>query len=122
MLLAEDHEDSLDALRTLLEAFGFKVYAARNGHEAVELATAHAPDLVLMDMMMPHLDGLEATRILRASAAFRQVPIIAVTALEGSRERVLEAGCDDLVLKPIEVRGFVDRVRAWMAAGRRPAA
>jgi CheY-like chemotaxis protein len=118
VLIAEDHEDSLDALRTLLEAFGFRVYGARNGQEAVEQALAHAPDLVLMDMMMPQMDGLQATRLLRASPGFRQVPIIAVTALEGSREQVLAAGCDDMVLKPIDVRGFVDRVRAWMGAGR----
>lgn len=117
VLIAEDHEDSRDALGTLLDAFGFRVLVATNGREAVETALAEQPDLVLMDMMMPEVDGFEATRTLRAAPEFRQVPIIALTAMEGARERVMEAGCDDFVSKPIDVRSFLEKVRGWLAAG-----
>lgn len=118
VLIAEDHEDSRDALRTLLDAFGYRVHVAANGREAVEQARAINPDLVLMDIMMPEVDGLQATRTLRADPGFRQVPIIALTAMEGARERVIEAGCDDFVGKPIDVRAFLEKVRVWLEAGR----
>ena len=118
VLIAEDHEDSRDALRTLLEAFGYRVYVASNGREAVERALAVQPDLILMDMMMPEVDGFEATRTLRAAPGFRQVPIVAVTAMEGAREQVAAAGCDDIVAKPLDVRAFLDRVRSWTGADR----
>lgn len=118
VLIAEDHEDSRDALRTLLEAFGYRVHVATNGREAVERALATQPDLILMDMMMPEVDGLQATRTLRATPGFRQVPIVAVTAMEGARDQVKAAGCDDIVAKPLDVRLFLERVRVWTGAGR----
>lgn len=117
VLIAEDHEDSRDALCTLLDAFGFRVIEAGNGREAVERALAERPDVILMDMMMPHVDGFQATREIRAAEDLRGVPILAITAMEGARQRVLDAGCDDLVAKPIDVRTFLEKVRAW--AGRR---
>jgi CheY-like chemotaxis protein len=118
ILIAEDHEDSRDALRTLLDAFGYQVHEAVNGREAVERALAVNPDLILMDMMMPEVDGFEATRRLRATPGFRQVPIIALTAMEGARERVMAAGCDDFLCKPLDVRSFLERVRNWMTSSR----
>lgn len=118
VLIAEDHADSRDALKTLLDAFGYVVHEAFNGRDAVEKALTVQPDLVLMDMMMPEMDGFQATRVLRADERFRQVPIIALTAMEGARERVLAAGCNDMVTKPIDVRVFLDRVRTWLASGR----
>ena len=118
VLIAEDHEDSRDALRTLLEAFGYQVRVAGNGFEAVADARAHHPDLILMDMMMPGMDGLEATRTLRADPGFPRIPIVAVTAMEGARERVLQAGCDDWVAKPIDIRGFLARLPAWLDSAR----
>ncbi len=118
ILIAEDHEDSREALRTLLDAFGYRVETATNGREAVDLALARHPDLILMDVMMPEMDGFEATRRLRQSEEFRQVPIVALTAMEGARERVLEAGCDDYVAKPIDVRTFLGRVEGWLRNGR----
>ena len=117
VLIAEDHEDSRDALRTLLDAFGFRVVEAGNGREAVERALAERPDVILMDMMMPKVDGFQATRELRANEDMRKVPILAITAMEGARQRVLEAGCDDLVPKPIDVRAFLEQIRAWVARG-----
>jgi two-component system cell cycle response regulator DivK len=117
VLIAEDHEDSRDALRTLLDAFGFRVVEAGNGREAVERALAERPDVILMDMMMPYVDGFQATREIRAVEDLRGVPILAITAMEGARQRVLDAGCDDLVPKPIDVRAFLDQVRAWARRG-----
>jgi two-component system, cell cycle response regulator DivK len=113
VLIAEDHEDSRDALRTLLDAFGYRVVEAENGRQAVEMAMAERPDLILMDMMMPQMDGFQATREIRAVEGLRGVPIVALTAMEGARERVLQAGCDDMVAKPLDVRAFLDRVRVW---------
>jgi CheY-like chemotaxis protein len=81
----------------------------------VEQARRHHPDLILMDMMMPGVDGFQATRTLRADDGFREVPIVAITAMEGAREAVIEAGCDDVVVKPIDIRAFLDRLPSWVA-------
>ncbi len=110
ILVAEDHLDSRDALRALLEAFGFTVLVAGNGREAIEAALATAPDLILMDMMMPVMDGFEATRQLRALSPTRATPIIAVTAMEGAQELALVAGADEYVRKPIDVRLLLAKV------------
>jgi two-component system, cell cycle response regulator DivK len=118
ILIAEDHPDSREALRTLLEVHGYRVICAPDGRRAVEEAIRVGPDLIVMDIMMPEMDGFEATRLLRANKNFRQVPIVALTAMEGAREMVLAAGCDDYMAKPIDVRRFLDRVRGWMEQGR----
>lgn len=118
ILIAEDHLDSRDALRTLLHASGYRVTLAATGAEAVEAALASSPDLILMDLMMPEMDGLEATRTLRARKDFRQVPILALTAMEGARERVLAAGCDDYIAKPLDVHAFLEKVESWLGASR----
>jgi len=118
VLVAEDHEDSREALRELLEAVGYEVHLARDGSEAVERARSVRPDLIVMDVMMPRVDGLEATRTLRASSEFGGVPIIALTAMEGGRERALEAGCDDFVPKPLDVGLFFRKVQRWLENGR----
>ena len=118
VLIAEDHEDSRDALRTLLDAFGYRVVEASNGRQAVERALAERPDLILMDMMMPHVDGFQATREIRAVEGMRGVPIVALTAMEGAREHVLQAGCDDMVPKPLDVRAFLEKVRVWTHPAR----
>jgi two-component system cell cycle response regulator DivK len=118
VLIAEDHEDSRDALRALLEAVGYRVHVATNGREAIEQAIATRPDLILMDIMMPELDGLEATRALRGQQQFSGVPILVLTAMEGARERALEAGCDDYITKPIDVQALFRKIREWIASGR----
>lgn len=120
ILVAEDHPDSRDALRSLLEVYGYRVATAVDGEQAVAKALAEQPDLVVMDIMMPRMDGFEATRALRAAPGFRQVPILALTAMEGAREQVLAAGCDEYLPKPIDVRTFLDRIRYWLES-RRPA-
>lgn len=120
ILVAEDHLDSRDALKTLLEAVGYQVVLANDGRQAVDQALERHPSLILMDMMMPEMDGLDATRALRQRADMQDVPILALTALEGVRETVLEAGCDDYITKPIDLPAFLKKLEQWLAEGRHP--
>ena len=114
ILIAEDHLDSRDAMRALLEAFGFRVVVAVDGKQAVQIAMEQRPDLILMDIMMPELDGFEATRQLRQCAETQQTPIIAVTAMEGAQRLALQAGANDYVRKPIDIRGLIAKVNTWL--------
>lgn len=116
ILVAEDHPDSRDALRTLLEACGYRVVVAVDGEEAVRRAVENHPDLILMDLMMPGVDGLEATRRLRRESAFRDIPIVALTAMEGGRERALDVGFDDFMSKPINLPVFLHKLDVWLHA------
>ena len=118
ILLAEDHLDSREAMRALLEAHGFRVIEAANGREAVERALEERPDLVLMDIMMPEMDGFEATRVLRTQEGTRRVPIIAVTAMDGAQRLSVQAGADDFIAKPIDTRGLMVKIRSWLAAAQ----
>ena len=103
ILIVEDYADSRSLMRFMLESNGYAVIEASNGQEAVETVKSQVPDLILMDMSMPVMDGLEATRILRKYDATARLPIIAVTAYGKSYYRqALEAGCDDLVNKPLD--------------------
>jgi CheY-like chemotaxis protein len=114
ILVAEDHLDSRDALRALLEAFGYHVLEAVNGREAVDIALRRKPDLILMDIMMPELDGFEATRELRRHAETHATPIIAVTAMEGAHQLAIQAGANDYVRKPVDIRRLVAKVHDWL--------
>jgi CheY-like chemotaxis protein len=116
ILIAEDHLDSRDALRTLFEAFGFCVIEAVNGRQAVELALERDPDVILMDIMMPELDGFEATRRLRRERSMDRTPIIAVTAMEGAQHLALQAGASDYVRKPVDIQRLVAKVQSWLEA------
>lgn len=114
ILVAEDHLDSRDALRALLEAFGYQVLEAVNGRQAVDIALTHGPDLILMDIMMPELDGFEATRELRRHQRTHATPIIAVTAMEGAHQLAIQAGANDYVRKPVDIRRLVAKVHDWL--------
>lgn len=114
ILVAEDHLDSRDALRALLEAFGYRVLEAVNGRQAVEIALLHCPDLILMDIMMPELDGFEATRQLRRHQETHTIPIIAVTAMEGAHQLAIQAGANDYIRKPVDIRRLVAKVHDWL--------
>jgi CheY-like chemotaxis protein len=118
ILVAEDHLDSREALRALLEAFGYRVLIAVNGQQAVGMAVAEQPDLVLMDIMMPEMDGFEATRAIRGDARTSKIPIIAVTAMEGAQQLALLAGADDFVRKPVDIRGLVAKVLQYLPPPR----
>jgi CheY-like chemotaxis protein len=116
ILLAEDHADSREALGALLEAFGFEVLLAVNGLEAIDLARDKRPDLILMDVMMPTLDGLEATRRLRGFPETCNIPIITLTALDQARDKALEAGASDFLAKPINSGVLFKKVKNWLAS------
>jgi signal transduction histidine kinase len=117
ILLAEDNATSAEMLSGYLQRLGHRVVVARNGVEAVAQATAEPPDLILMDVQMPEVDGLEATRRLRRYPEFSTTPIIALTALAmpGDRERCLNAGMDDYLAKPLGLKELHQRLQNWLA-------
>lgn len=117
ILIAEDHLDSRDAMRALLEAFGFHVIVAVDGRQAVEVALAEAPDLILMDIMMPEMDGLAAMREIRRNPSWQDLPIIALTAkaMADDRENCLAAGANDYIAKPVDVDKLISLCRVWCA-------
>lgn len=114
ILIAEDHLDSREALGALLEAFGYRVVIAVNGHQAIERALAEQPDLILMDMMMPELDGFEAMRRLRTRPETRDIPIITITAMDGARELAIDAGASDFLSKPLNSESLLRKVEGWL--------
>ena len=117
ILVADDNEDCRMALRALLESLGYEVHEAADGGEAVEVTRRVRPDLVLMDIMMPGVDGLEATRRIRDGSGLDDTRIVAVSAMEGACEASREAGCDDCILKPIDLGGLDELVAGWLSAG-----
>jgi CheY-like chemotaxis protein len=106
ILLAEDNEANVMVIKEYLESHGYEIFTASNGAEAIVKAAEVSPALILMDIQMPQMDGLEATRRLRATPGFAAVPIIALTAfaMSGDRERCLEAGADEYMTKPVHLR------------------
>lgn len=117
ILLVEDNEMSREMLARRLQRHGYQVVIAVDGDQGVQLAQAEAPDLILMDMRLPVLDGWEATRQLKALPATQAIPIIALTAhaMSGDREKAIEAGCDDYDTKPIEFPRLLGRIQALLA-------
>ncbi len=116
ILLVEDNEMNRDMLSRRLERKGFEVVCAVDGQQGVEMASSHAPDLILMDLSLPVLDGWEATRRLKAAPETAGIPVIALTAhaLAGDRERALEAGCDDVDTKPVELPRLLEKIEAGL--------
>ncbi len=116
ILLVEDSEMNRDMLARRLARRGYEVVIAVDGEQGVTLAQTEAPDLILMDMNLPVLDGSEATRQLRAAPATRSIPVIALTAhaMAGDREKALEAGCDDYDTKPIELERLLGKIEALL--------
>jgi two-component system cell cycle response regulator DivK len=123
ILVIEDHEDNRRILRDLLTSAGYEPIEAVSGEEGVALAETHRPDLILMDIQLPGLDGYEATRRIKANPALRQIPIIAVTsyALSGDEVKAKAAGCDAYVTKPFSPRALLAKIREHLpAAGGGP--
>jgi len=118
LLLAEDNELNRDMLSRRLIRRGFTVLIAEDGQKAVEMAASEAPDLILMDMSLPIIDGWEATRRIKAEPATSGVPIIALTAhaMQGDREKALEAGCDDYDTKPIDLPRLLKKIESLVGA------
>jgi two-component system cell cycle response regulator DivK len=116
ILVVEDQEDNRRILRDLLTSVGYEIIEAVTGEEGVTLAAAHLPNLILMDIQLPGLDGYEATRRIKANPELYQIPIIAVTsyALSGDDVKAREAGCDAYVSKPFSPRALLAKIREFI--------
>lgn len=117
ILVVEDTEDNRQILRDLLGAAGFEMIEAEDGAQGVAAAEREKPDLILMDIQLPVMDGYEATRRIKANAALKHIPIIAVTsyALSGDEDKARAAGCDGYVTKPFSPRQLLAKVREHLA-------
>ncbi|MGA0564509.1 response regulator [Ancylobacter sp. VNQ12] len=119
ILLVEDNEMNRDMLSRRLTRNGFEVVVAVNGQEGVDLASAERPDLILMDMSLPVLDGWEATRRVKADPATAKIPVIALTAhaMAQDRDEAMAAGCDDFDTKPVELPRLLEKINALLGSG-----
>ncbi len=118
ILIVEDNEMNRDMLSRRLERNGFKILLAVDGEKGVEIARANLPDLILMDMSLPVVDGWEATRMLKSDERLKHIPIIALTAhaMANDRQKALEAGCNDYDTKPIELPRLLAKIAALLPA------
>ena len=116
ILVVEDQEDNRQILRDLLASAGYDMAEAENGQEALTVVTQYKPDLILMDIQLPLMDGYEATRRIKAMPEFNNIPIIVVTsyALSGDEGKAREAGCDAYVTKPYSPRALLAKIREYM--------
>lgn len=117
ILVVEDQEDNRRILRDLLTSAGYQILEAVTGEEGVTLAERERPELILMDIQLPVMDGYEATRRIKANPALRHIPIIAITsyALSGDDEKALEAGCDAYVAKPYSPRELLAKIKQYLS-------
>jgi two-component system cell cycle response regulator DivK len=122
ILYVEDNDDNVYVMRGRLPRFGFEVVVATDGEQGVVMAETEAPDLILMDLRLPGIDGWEATRRIKAAPATKAIPVIALSAhaMAGDREKALEAGCDDYDTKPIDFPKLVERIQTILARVRKP--
>jgi len=114
ILIVEDNPLNRDMLSRRLERRGFKVLIAVDGQQGVDVATANLPDLILMDMSLPVIDGWKATQLIKAGEKTAKIPIIALTAhaMAGDREKAMEAGCDDYDIKPVDLDRLIGKINA----------
>ena len=122
VLIVEDNELNMKLFNDLLETRGCNILQTRSGVEAVDLARRHRPDLILMDIQLPEVSGLQVTQWLKDDEALRSIPIIAVTAfaMKGDEEKIRQAGCEAYLSKPISVAKFLETVDHYLAAARAP--
>ena len=120
ILIVEDNELNMKLLHDVLEAHGYHIIQSRQGRTAHPLAREHRPHLILMDIQLPDISGLEAARRLKEDEETRDIPIIAVTAfaMAGDERRTLEGGCDAYIAKPIRLREFLDTVETFVGAAQ----
>lgn len=117
ILLVEDNAMNRDMLMRRLMRKGYEILVAEDGAQAIETARQEQPDLILMDMSLPEIDGWEATRRIKADDATHAIPVIALTAhaMAGDRTRALEAGCDDYEVKPVDFARLIEKIQARLA-------
>jgi two-component system, cell cycle response regulator DivK len=120
ILLVEDNPQNRRLTEFLLKSHGYTVYEATTGEEALELARAHLPELILMDLQLPGVDGYAVTQRLKEDAATAAIPVVALTAyaMQGDREKALAAGCDGYITKPIDTKEFPAAVQRYLASAR----
>lgn len=118
VLIVEDNELNMKLFNDLLEAHGYNTVQTRNGMDALALAREHRPDLILMDIQLPEVSGLDVTKWLKEDDELRHIPVIAVTAfaMKGDEERIREGGCEAYISKPISVGMFLDTIRQFIGA------
>jgi two-component system cell cycle response regulator DivK len=116
VLIVEDNELNMKLFHDLLEAHGYHTVGTRNGAEAMTLARTHHPDLILMDIQLPEVSGLEVTKWIKNDPALRHIPVIAVTAfaMKGDEERIRQGGCEAYLSKPISVAKFMETIRRFL--------
>src|ERR1041384_5120478 len=116
VLIVEDNELNMKLFNDLLEAHGYATLKTADGIEAIELARTHHPDLILMDIQLPEVSGLEVTKWIKEDDALKSIPVIAVTAfaMKGDEERIREGGCEAYISKPISVAMFIETVRPFI--------
>jgi two-component system cell cycle response regulator DivK len=116
VLIVEDNELNMKLFHDLLDAHGYATLQTRDGKEAVALARAHRPDLIIMDIQLPEVSGLQVTRWLKDDDALRDIPVVAVTAfaMKGDEERIRQGGCEAYISKPISVPMFIETVRRFI--------
>jgi two-component system cell cycle response regulator DivK len=116
VLVVEDNELNMKLFHDLLEASGYNIVQTRSGLEAIDLAREHRPDLILMDIQLPEVSGLEVTKWIKEDDELRAIPVIAVTAfaMKGDEERIRQGGCEAYLSKPISVTKFLDTVKTYI--------
>ncbi len=116
VLIVEDNELNMKLFHDLLEAHGYRTLQARNGFDAMDVARAERPDLILMDIQLPEVSGLEVTKWLKEDDDLRAIPVIAVTAfaMKGDEERIRQGGCEAYISKPISVAKFLETVKSYL--------
>ncbi|MGF7161229.1 two-component system cell cycle response regulator DivK [Rhodoligotrophos appendicifer] len=118
VLIVEDNELNMKLFNDLLEAHGYRTLQTRDGLSALDIAREHRPDLILMDIQLPEVSGLEVTKWLKEDESLRHIPVIAVTAfaMKGDEERIREGGCEAYISKPISVNSFLATIDSFLRA------
>jgi two-component system, cell cycle response regulator DivK len=116
VLIVEDNDLNMKLFHDLLEAHGYDTVGTRDGEEVLELARARRPDLILMDIQLPQVSGLEVTKWIKSDPELQQIPVIAVTAfaMRGDEERILRSGCEAYLSKPISIARFMETIRRFL--------
>ena len=117
VLIVEDNELNMKLFHDLLEAHGYATLQTRDGMEALKIARQERPDLILMDIQLPEVSGLEVTKWIKEDDELKKIPVIAVTAfaMKGDEEKIREGGCEDYIAKPISIAKFLDTVRRYLS-------
>ncbi len=116
ILIVEDNELNMKLFNDLLQAYGYETVQTMDGRDALKLAREHSPDLILMDIQLPEISGLEITKMLKADDELKSIPVVAVTAfaMKGDEEKIREGGCEGYIAKPISVPHFLETIKKFL--------